>query len=465
MAYTITINGTDRTSCIIDRTVSIADEAKDKASECSFDFFNQDGVGNPSLDQEVIVTKDGTRLFAGKILAMEFKRLGSGAVVYQIACVDYTRVLDRNLVVESYENMTDKQIIEDIVANYCQGTGITTTNVIEGITINRITFNYTQPSQCFRKIAELAGRSWYIDYSKDIHYFPLTTDSAPFDIDSAQAGYWDLRITKDNSDVRNRVFVRGGTYLSDATTIEQVADGEQTVFLLPAKPHNFTMTEGGVAKTVGIKNIDDPASFDYLLSYQEKYVEKADGNAPAASTVMAFTFQYDIPVLVAVQDDDSIEEIGQYEHAIFDNSIADVDTARDRAQAELTDYAGTIVDGNFKTKTDGFRAGQYININLTDYGINDDYLIQKVTAKSLGGGTFIYTVSIASTKKLGIIGFLIRLLENDRNFLNIDPDEVVDELFTPDSQGILISDSIVSDSLITPPFKWDSFKWGLAEWS
>jgi len=465
MAYAITINGVDRSRCLIDKSISIIDEAKDKSSTCKFSFFNQDGVGNLSLDQEVIIAKNGTKLFAGKVVQSVLKRLGDGQVIYQVVCIDYTRILDRNLVVEAYENKTDKEIIEDIVATYCGGTGITTTNVIEGITINKIVFNYLQPSQCFRKIAELTGRSWFIDYDKDIHYFPLTTESAPFDIDDAKSDYWNLEITKDNSDVRNRVYVRGGTYLSDSVTIEQVADGEQTVFILPSKPHNFSMKEATVAKTVGIKNIDDPASFDYLLSFQEKYVEIASGVAPAADTVMEFTYKYDIPVLVAVQDEASITEIGEYEHAIFDPAIQDLDTARDRAQADLTDYKDTIIDGSFQTKTDGFRAGQYMNIDLTDYDIDDNYLIQKVTAKSMGGGVYIYTVVLASTRKLGIIGFLIRLLEHDKNFLDIDPDEVVDELFTPDSQGILISDSMVSDSLITPPYVWDSFQWNLAEWS
>lgn len=465
MSYQIKINNVDRTSCVINRSIAITDEARDKPSTVRFTFFDNDEIGNPSLDQEVVILKDAVKLFAGKILQLDLQQIGPGELSYIVTCLDYTRDLDRNLVVEAYEGLTDKQIIEDIVNRYCQGTGITTNNVIEGVTINKITFNYVQPSQAFRKLCDLTGRSWYIDYDKDVHYFPPTTTAAPFNIDSSSNQYKNLKITKDNSDIRNRVYVRGSTYLSDYTTISQVADGEQTVFLLPAKPHDFSITEGGVAKTVGIKNIDAPAAFDYLLNYQEKYVEKADGIAPAASTVMEFTFKYDIPILVAVENPDSIEAIGQFEYAIFDTSIQDQDDARSRAQAELSDYADTIIDGTFETLEDGFRAGQYININLAPYGVNDDYLVQKVVAKSLGNGNYTYVVSIANTKKLGIILFLIKMLENDKNFLDIDPNEVVDELFTPDSQGILIGDSLIHDSLISPPFKWGSCKWGLAQWS
>lgn len=465
MAYQITINGSDKTNCIINKSIDITDETKDKPSVLRCTFFDKAQAGYPSLDDEIIIVKDGTRLFAGRILSADYEKIGDGEMLLHLSCIDYTRDLDRNLVVEGYEGMTDKEIIEDIVANYCQGTGITTVNVVEGVTINKIVFNYLQPSQCFRKICELTGRSWYLDYDKDIHYFPPDQTPAPFNIDSDSANYSKLKISKDNSDIRNRVYVRGSTYLSDFTTIKQVADGEQTIFNLPSKPHSFTMKEGAVSKTVGIKNIDSPAAFDYLLNYQEKYVERADGNPPAVDTIMEFTYKYEIPILVAVEDRDSIEDIGQFEFAIFDTSIQNQDDARSRAQAELADYADTIIDGSFKTLTDGFRAGQYININLSEFDINEDYLIQKVKAISLGAGNYEYTVSVANTKKLGIIMFLIKMLEADKNVLDIDPNEVVDELFTPDSQGILIGDSIIHDSLISPPFKWGQCKWGLAEWS
>lgn len=469
MSYQILIDSEDRTDCVITKSLVITDEARDKPSIARFNFFDKDELGDLELDEEILITKGETTLFAGKILEAEIQKLGAGETLLKVVCIDYTRILDRNMVVEAYEGMTDKEIIEDIVSVYCQGTGITINNVIEGVTINKIVFNYMQPSQCFRKICELTGRSWYLDYDKDIHYFPLTTTSAPWDIDSAEKRYSKLKIKKDNSDIRNRVYVRGGAYLSDPTTIEVVADGEQTVFNLPEKPHDFSMKEGGVAQTVGIKNIDDPASFDYLLNFQEKYVEVGSGSAPAADTVMEFTFKYDIPVLVAVQDEESVDEVGPFEHAIFDNKIKDLDTARERAQAEIADYGDTIIDGSFKTIEDGFRAGQYININLSEYGVNDDYLIQKVVARSLGGGEFIYEISIANTKKLGIINYLIKLLENDKNFLDIDPDEVVDELFTPAGQEVIISDTIISDDFFTPPYKWgtdaDEGKWNLAQWS
>jgi len=111
MAYSITIAGADRTDSIINRSISISDEARDKPSTLKCRFFDLSESGDPSLDDEIIITKDGTRLFAGKIVQATYGRLGAGEVIIDITATDYTRDLDRNLVVEGYEGMTDKEII------------------------------------------------------------------------------------------------------------------------------------------------------------------------------------------------------------------------------------------------------------------------------------------------------------------------------------------------------------------
>ena len=151
-------------------------------------------------------------------------------------------------------------------------------------------------------------------------------------------------------------------------------------------------------------------------------------------------------------------------------------SAGDRASAELTDYANSLIEGKFRTYTDAFRSGQYLNINLTDYGINDNYFIQKVVARSLGAGTFYYDIQIASAKTMGIIRFLIELLESNKNLIELDPDEVIDELL--EVQDSLLSDSLTenltidsagpyatwcSDSVQSSPAtraRWELFQWG-----
>lgn len=476
--YSITIDGVNRTTDVLSNTLKIEDVLNDQQNTCTFSLIDRSGNGIPDGDEEVIITlDDGTILFGGYTLTVQLRsKKGIGVVQADIRCVDYSRLLDSNLVHHTYEDMTDAAIIQAIVDTYCVGFGITTDNVVAGVTIDQISFNYVQPSQALRRIADLTGRNWYIDYSKDIHYFPATQSPAPLDIDSSSSSYFDLNISKDSSQVKNRVYVRGGTKLSDTTTHEQKGDGKKKQFLLPDKPHNITVAVNGVSKTVGIKNVDT-TGFDYYVNFQEKYVEQDSAATVLATTdTLTCTYQYDIPILVAVENIASIIESGTKEFAIFDKSITTTDAARDRASAELTDYASKIIEGSFSTYTNGFRSGQYLTINLTAYDINADYVVNKVIAKSFGGGNFVYQVSVASAKTMGIIRFLIELLEANKNLIELDDDEVVDELFTITDS--LLSDSITdalttdsaggyatwcTDSLQASPTTraiWDLFQWG-----
>lgn len=266
--------------------------------------------------------------------------------------------------------------------------------------------------------------------------------------------YKNLRLGLDNSALRNRVYVRGGTYLSDTVEISQVADGEQTVFYLPEKPHEITVSEGGTSKTVGIKNIDSFDDYDYLVNYQEKYVET--DVAPSTGTVMTFTYKYDIPILVAVEDRDSIEANGPFEYVIFDKSITTVSQARDRAVAELEDYAESITSGTFETLETGFRAGQYIMVNIPEFGIDGKFVVKGVKATSIGGGQFKYEVSIVSSELLGIIRFLVDMLESNKNALNISTDEVVDEITTATGEEFTLSEGIPVLTSHDGDYKYDS---------
>lgn len=475
--YSITIAGTNRTDDVIARSIIIEDVINDKANTCSFTMVDRGGDGTPATDDEVIITlADDTIIFGGYIIGVRLQKQKSGVATIKINCVDYTYILDRNLAHITYEDQTDAEIINALVNRYCAGLGVTTNNVLSGVTINSIKFNYIQLSQALRKIAELTGRNWYIDYEKDLHYFPLTTNAAPFNIDSDNNEYSDLQISKDTSQLKNRVYVRGGTKLSDPTTYSVKGDGVARQFTLPDKPHDVTLTINDVSKTVGVKNIDTEG-YDWYLNFQEKYVEQdVGGDVLTTSDTLELTYTYDIPILVAVEDTDSILENGVKEFAIFDKSIDTTQGARDRATAELTDYANDVIEGSFITHTAGFRSGQYINISLTDYDIDDDYLVQKVIARSLGGGNYYYQVYIASSKTLGIIKFLIGLLETNKNLIELDDDEVVDELFQITDE--LLSDSLTdnltidstgpyftwcTDSLDATPItraRWNLFQWG-----
>lgn len=475
--YNVTINSVDRTADVIANTLVIDDVLNDQQNTCAFEFMDLTGNGMPEGDQEIVITlNDGSKMFGGYIADVTISKLQTGLPQASVTCIDYARLLDSFLVHKTYQDMTDAAIFQAIVDTYCVGFGITTDNVVSGVTISQVSFNYIQPSQAFRRICDATGRNWYIDYDKDVHYFPINQSNTPFDIDSSETGYFNLSISKDSSQIKNRVYVRGGTKLSEFTTYSEKGDGIKTKFVLPDKPHEVTLTVNGVSKSIGIKNVN-LTGYDWYLNFQEKYLEQDTGGAVLTSTdTLVVTYKYDIPILVALENSASILEHGTKEFAIFDKSITTTDAARDRAQAELTDYASRVIEGSFDTYEPGFFSGQTIHITLTDYDIDDDYIVTRVNATSFGAGNYVYKVSLASAKTMGIIRFLIEILESNKNLIDLDDDEVVDELFTLTDS--LLTDSLsdnltidsagpyatwCTDSLQSSPSTraiWDLFQWG-----
>lgn len=472
------IAGTDRLLDLQNQTLTINDLINEQANTAEFGLYDLHNLGAPDEGSLLIIKVNDVIYFSGYLTEAKFVELGPGRDFYQCQAVDHTRDLDRRLVAATYENLTDKEIIQRMASEFATDDGITTYHVAEGVLIKSISFNYITFTAAMKKICERTGRNWYIDYEKDLHYFPLAQTRAPFDIDDATNKQKGLVLSKDATNIKNRIFVRGGTELSAPFTETQEADGLQTQFLLAEKPHDFSMTVGGVAKTVGIKNIDDPSNFDYLLNFQEKYVEVGSATTPTAGTDMAFTYSYDVPVLVSVEDSASIAEqaaisggSGVFEFVITDQNISTTQEARDRAGAELTDYARSIVDGSFSTMVAGFRSGQYTHISRSSKGVDDDYLINRVRLVSIGGGVFETAVELTSAKSVGIITFLILLLTSNRASEAFNAEEVIDQLLSATDTLDSITD-LLTDSMGGAAAKWSNdagsttnkLQWDLGQW-
>lgn len=482
--YAININGIDRTGDVYNQQVLIEDNVNQKVNTATIKLTNLSGHGIPNANDpidiisplNVLGSTNIEYLFSGTIQSIELTQAGHGEVVATLLCVDHTVELDKALIRRTYENMTDKEIIEDIVERFAPGAGFTTNQVEEGPTIDKITFKYVQPSKAIEKIAKLTGRYWYIDYNRNIVYREKTSFTN-YELDSNTNNYKNLKIKKDLSQIKNRVYVRGGQKLSDFTDYETVGNGVSRRFVLPDKPSDVTVYVNDVQKTVGVKNIDT-SGYDYYLNFQEKYIEQ-DSNASVltSSDELKITYKYYIPILVAIEDTDSINEYGVREFAIFDKTIETTQSARDRATAELIDYADKLIEGSFTLKNWGSRvaSGRKFTIDLPEYGIDDEYVVQKVQHRSMGGGNYETTVHIASAKTVGIINFLISMLENNKNQLEISDDEVLDELLTlQDSlQTDSILDSLVVDSFSTTFVWWDDvlgennnkLRWDFGQWS
>ncbi len=446
----VEINGVDVSKSIQWRMLRVDNVLTNQLDTAYFEVLYET-VGNtyqPVNGQIVTVYDDDTVIFEGPIVRVDERPINYKAVIYQVEAADYTRFLDRKLVIDVYENMTVEAIIAEIISTYTTD-GFTTTNVECDTLITHIAFNYEPVSDCFKQLAEIAGYDWYVDTNKDIHFFAKETNTAPFEITDA-AGVYDkdsLIIRNDNSQVRNQVYVRGGEYLGTRFTASILANGTDVIYPLGYRYSEFGVTLTGQPLNVGVDNLDNPDLFDVLYNYQEKIIRFREGRKPTnTSEIRVHGLPY-IPVIVKVSDNDAQQSIstaeggtGVYEHVIIDKSITTKEAARARASAEIDRYKSTLVEGEFVTKTPGLRAGQLIHIDVDSRDIDQEYIINKVTYQTWTPEEYTYHISLITTKTYNMLDWMQSQIRDSKKEILINPDEVLDVIENAGDEITIVED-------------------------
>lgn len=410
------IAGVDRWQDLERDTLQIEQALTYQIDTCS---FHVSGV-QPAEGEEVIVEDDSIgRLFAGIIVKVEL--VDKDLKLWAVECDDYTALLDRRLVVESYENMSASDIFLDIVAKYCPG--FTTNGVRPGAPVIESTgaeFEYKRPSECFKWLCDYVGWHWQPDYYKDLHFFGAEELVSPAPMVLRPGGQFRFgKHTIDTQGLRNRVYVRGGTMLSDPQVVQWKADGVARIWTLPWGPHEVSLTVGEVPMTVGVENLHDEADFDYMMSFSEKYIRcSTQTTTPVEGITMSLTARQDIDVITMVEDMESQAAIaavqggdGVYEHVIVDDSLTTIQAAEAAGMADLREHANPRVKGNFETEVPGWVPGQVVPINLPDRGVVGEYLVQKVSLSPTWASPSIWTYRIDyGGRLLGIADFLKALV-------------------------------------------------------
>jgi hypothetical protein len=387
MSIIIKIATVDRTEYIDARSLSITDELTSKVNSCSFSFICNNISLSPTVGQLVLIEEGTIKLFAGRILSKEEDYFPPNLLKYKINCIDYTRDLDKKLVVESYTNQLAGDIIKDILTKYT--TGFTTIHIQNGLTLTKIAFDYVQVSEALTTIAESCGYEWYVDYDKDIWFFFKTDYPAPFQLDDNQEYYRDLIINYDVSQLRNRIYVKSSNYeILDFTELF-IGDGSTVTwtckYATNATP-SPSLKLNDVSKTVGWDGVDDPDDYDFMLNATTKVLSLGTyQSTPADDDEIVITYGADEPIMVRWDDQVSIDAIkaieggdGIFEFCITDNSIDTKEWAIDVAKADLLQNADPVIQGTFTTNRKDIKSGQIITVNSTKRNITQAFLVQKV---------------------------------------------------------------------------------------
>lgn len=449
MAITLNINSTDRTSLVVDKTLTGTLNLTSQVDVVEFHIrkYKAGVTYTPAIGDVVELIDDGTTVFGGEVINIQQSVESSVAgVYYSIRAVDYSRKLIDTVFTETYENDTIEDIIDDINTNYLSG--FTVNNVVCNVSIDKIVFNQVSVFDAIRKLADLVAYHWYVDPNKDIHFFSKFTNSAPFSITDDNGKYIpkSLKYKVDGSEIVNHIIVRGGEYDANSQTdVITVSGNDSKSFILPQKMSNLQVEldtgAGYVAQAVGIEFIDDFTTKDVLYDYNQKSIRwnaaLSDGDK------IRFTGNPKAKVLAPAEDPTSIATYGRKSKVIIDKSIEDIDVARKRAAAELLKYKDEKAGIQVRTYETGLRAGQVITVNSTIQGINDQFLIQKVSFKMHGYDSFVYEAQLISTEEYGFIELLQALLRPEPAQENETEDQYEVKI---DTNIVTVAESITQET-------------------
>lgn len=355
----VKIGGVERYEDLEFSTMTIERALTYEMDTCSFSL-----KGSPPAEgDEVIVEEDGLgRLFAGIVVNVELERVfpDKSIKVWKVDCDDYTDLLDRYLVVETYENMSADEIFRDIVAKYCPG--FTVEGVQPSAPLVESTgteMAYKRPSECFTWLCDYVGWHWSVDYYKNLSFFDVESIFSPAPMDLEPGGRFNFGTHRvDKQGLRNRVYVRGGVMLSDPQKVEWKADGTARIWTLPWVPHEPLLQVGEVDQIVGIENVDEERDCDYFINQKEKYIRCSRRIVtPIEGITMSLTARQEIPVITVVEDYKSQAILAQvqggdgvYEHVIEDDSLVTIQAAEAAGLADLREHANPKVTGSFETE-------------------------------------------------------------------------------------------------------------------
>ena len=208
--WQLSVAGTDRSSALRLEPFSVRNILHEQADIAT---FRVSGF-TPVVGQAVLLGLGSlsNRLFGGRILTVTQSYASIPAnVVYDLECVDWTRDLEKRLVLKSYANQPADVVVRDLLTSFASG--FTAAHVQSGLGTISIDFTYESLSAALTRIANLVGARWYVDPWQDLHFF--TSENLGYQPAEVADGTLKLEkgvaalLTTDASQLRTRVTVEG----------------------------------------------------------------------------------------------------------------------------------------------------------------------------------------------------------------------------------------------------------------
>ena len=286
----LTVGGSDLSTSLEQSSWRITHQLGRAGKTFSFTLVAEQALSLPDLAVTTFVDQGsaGTaNLFGGVLTNVQTLVPSPNLWKYQCTANDFSYYTDRRIVWGTYSKMTIGAIVASLLASFpCAVTG---NHVQTGPVIDFVQFVYCSLSNALDRLCALASGgkenwTWYVDGNRDLWVFNqaaaelcawyLTddvTDTNPAAVHYVRDGSGSaFSVTRDLSQLRTRVYLRGGSVTSPVWTDQWLADGKAVAWPLTYTPDTSAyppvLTVNNVAQTVAVDDGSGMQTQQFLLT-------------------------------------------------------------------------------------------------------------------------------------------------------------------------------------------------------
>jgi hypothetical protein len=206
------------------------DHGVNDRSICSFELFDDDGAMTmPAVGQRVRITDGSYSYFGGLLESVEYRALRPGGepeFKVVVKATDWTALLDRFYVTETYENMTLGAIVNDVINKMNSLDKLDTTNVAAGPMLTKVVFPTLKGQECLDELMRETGYKYWVTYDKKLYVQDRYSVHASWDLTDATAKDRTVGVPivkRDKTQYRNVQEIKGATTTDDADSFYPAA--------------------------------------------------------------------------------------------------------------------------------------------------------------------------------------------------------------------------------------------------
>jgi hypothetical protein len=469
----LTIHGADLTDTLMNDSVTIKDEVN---SRNSFEFTLRDDSFMLDVRVGMVVnfTIRNTFLFSGTVdeIQSEIPADVAATKFLNVTCIDWNQLADRHLVTNRYKAMTLRDVVKAIVntdsgdlGETLASEGVTATddNIQEGPILDNVAFKYDTVADAFDELSNLSGFAWNIDYNRQLKFFDKLTNPAPYEIDSTTwVNIRNVQLRQNREEYRNVQILKAGKGMTSDRTDEFVGDGKNRTFTLrmpiAEKPEVWLKIGAGVLTQVDPTKVDIQPDDDLKKEEVEWFYRLGDKdviqNAAALYTPLAAAdtlrviYKGEYPLQLQARNDIEVAArkaieggTGIYCEVEESENVDSDDMAVEKAERLLSKYSVCPSNLSYETDFEGFKSGQWLNVNLPEFGICGKFFIKNMSFRYTGDSFFRYQINAIDSNVLDSwVSFYKRLASNGRPMLYNENDILL--LSRHAIQSVIVGDSV-----------------------